>query len=233
MTSALQQNFIDPSDPAKACGEALCAVNSGRAHADSLLPFIRFEENAQLAIKAVQNYMTRHPCHLDDEMRPLLTVHEILLDPSTRNRGAVLAGLVRMGDRRINAVTRSLLPQFSPNDIRNFTRVHATTIKAEAVYFYHDWLRMSSASGAPACVIADLCCGLMLMVVYDEYRLVEESLDDPVGFRLDQRKDCRIPYATFLTRVMPRFKSLAELKGCEYHMKQVITLWERHREIKY
>jgi hypothetical protein len=209
--------------------EVLSEVKSNRMSVDSLIAFIKDEPHPALITVAVRDYLRLHPCEVGEEMAPVSRLCGFLKDPSTLNRGAVLAGLVLLGDRRVNTVLRTFRRDFNPAEIRSFSRVHGVAIKAETVIFYLDWLTELAGHDTPHCVIADLCCGLMLMIVHDEYRLVEE-LEDSVGFSGSETR--RVPFAAFLTKTMPLFHSLVDrLPGSQ--MQQVMRLWNRHREIRY
>lgn len=198
--------------------------------AKSLLAFVIFEPHRRLAARAVQDFLACRQCDVIDEFAGVREVMRALAEPGTANRGAVLAGLVLVCDRRINAIARTARSLLSPSDIRDFSRVQLTTIQRCNVEFCLDWLVELTQNYARG-PVEDLACALMLMVVHDEHGVVEDEseIDYLVGFNSTRVRQFA-SFESYYEEVLPILHYLRSFESFEAPVSSVIDCWEGHRE---
>jgi hypothetical protein len=104
--------------------DVLKAILSGLLGAKCLLVFAGFDPHRKLVTASVKEYLASQNPDIDDEYGCVHDLIEILAESRTANRGAILAGLVSVGDRKINALARASRHLLSSYDIRNLSAVH-------------------------------------------------------------------------------------------------------------
>ena len=207
--------------------EILDAVIQGVVSSASLLPFVIFEPDRKLVSQAVCDFLTHRNCHLDDEFAGVHEVVEILVSNHAVNKGAILAGLVAVGDRRVNAVARAARHLLTAEDIRSFSRYHINRIRSSSVEFCLDWL-IELNQGTDRLVIADLGCALMLMVFHDEQGLVEDLSEiNYVGFKNTKVLQTKT-FERYFSEIMPTLEYLKSCEGFETVIQAVIDAWQGH-----
>jgi len=210
--------------------EVLTNVKLRRINARSLFCFVVFEPHPRLVAKAVQDYLIYRQFDLADEFAGVREVVRALVNGHAVNRGAVLAGLVLIGDRRVNAIARSLRDSLSAADVRDFSRVQLTSIQGRAVEFCLDWL-VELTKEFKRSAVEDLACGLNLMAIYDESGLVvgETENDSLVG--LASTRDCTLEkFEDYYAEVTPILKYLQQFEGFESPVASIIECWDSHKE---
>ncbi len=207
--------------------EVLNDVVQGVSSSASLLPFIVYEPNRKLVSKAVGDFLSHRNCNLDDEFAGVHEVVEILVGSHAANKGAILAGLVAVGDRRINAVARAARHLLTPEDIRSFSRYHINRIRSSSVEFCLDWL-IELNQGTDRLVVADIGCALMLMVFHDELGFVEDLSEiNYVGFKNTKVLQTKT-FENYYSEIMPILKYLKGCEGFETIIQTVIDAWQDH-----
>ena len=208
--------------------EVLASVKAHRIEAKALFCFIIFEPHRRLVAQAVQDYLVYRQCDLVDEFAGVEEVISAVVDGNTANRGAVLAGLVLMGDRRINALARSARRSLSLADIRDFSRVQLTAIQGNTVEFYVDWL-IELTREFRRSAVEDLTCGLMLMALHDEKGMVtrETEVDHLVGF--DSPRARLDIFERYYAEIAPILTYLQQFEGFDTPIASTIDCWESHK----
>ncbi len=207
--------------------KTLGAVIQGVVSSASLLPFVIFEPNRKLVSQAVCDFLMHRNCHLDDEFAGVHEVVEILVSNQAVNKGAILAGLVALGDRRVNAVARAARHLLTAEDIRSFSRYHINRIRSSSVEFCLDWL-IELNQGADRLVVTDLGCALMLMVFHDELGLVEDLSEiNYVGFKNTKVLQTKT-FERYFSEIMPTLEYLKNCEGFETVIQAVIDAWRDH-----
>jgi hypothetical protein len=203
-------------------------VVKGEVRTTALLAFAIFEPHMKITGKAVRDYLTYRICDIEDEFAGVHEVIGILANEDTVNKGAVLAGLVSVGDRRVNAVARAARHLLSATDIKSFSRVQMTTMRSSSVEFCLDWLLELNQQYCQDAV-GDIASALMLMVVHDEHGVVEDRSEiNYVGFKTTKILQTQ-SFESYYSEIMPILKHLKKCDRFDSAMTMVIELWDEHR----
>lgn len=202
-------------------------VARGEVQPTALLAFAAFERYRLLVSRAARDYLRYRPYEVRDEYAGLDEILSIIQHDATRNRGALLAGLISIGDSRVNAVARTVRSRLTSSDIRDFSRVQYSRMLAPTIEFCLDWIAEITTT-QDAQVVSDLACALMLMAVHDENGVVDLPANDmEIGFWTRTRKS--LPFGTYYDRVKPLMKRLSAVAGCREPMASLIEVWDQHR----
>lgn len=208
--------------------DVLKRVISGALTTNSLLVFASFDPHRRLVCAAVRDYLANRNCDIGDEFAGVHELIEILADSGTANRGAILAGLVSIGDRRINAVARAARHLLSSYDVKNFAGVHLLEIRSSSVEFCLDWLIELNQSGSKE-YVSNIACALMLMVVHDERGLIEDLSEiEYVGFRKSKILQTKT-FESYYSEIRPILNYLQGCAGFETIIGKVIEMWDEHQ----
>ncbi len=203
-------------------------VVKGNVPTTSLLAFAIFEPHMKIVCKAVQDYLTHRNCDIEDEFAGVHEIVGVLANKHTANKGAVLAGLVAIGDRRVNAVARAARHLLSEADIKDFSRVQHIHMRSSSVEFYLDWLLELNQKFSREAV-SDLACALMLMVVHDEFGEVEDVSEvNYVGFKMTTIRQTQ-PFESYYSEILPILKYLRQCDQFEPAISMVIEMWDGHK----
>ncbi len=203
-------------------------VIKGSAATTSLLAFAVFEPHLKIVCNAVRDYVTHRSCNIEDEFAGVHEVVGVLANPHTVNKGAVLAGLVSIGDRRINAVARTARHLLSPSDIQSFSRVQETVMRTSTVEFCLDWLLELNQHYCREAV-TNVACALLLMVVHDEQGIVEDLSEiNYVGFKTTEVLQTQ-DFESYYSEISPILNYLKKCEKFRSVMMMVIDAWDGHR----
>jgi hypothetical protein len=208
----------------------ICKIKRNQVSAKHLLKFVRWEPNLKLVQRTTRDYLTLRNCAVLDEFEGVREIVELLENNQLEKPGAVVAGMLSIGDRRINAVVRMLRTRLSVTDIRELSRIHPPQLHGPSIEFYIDWLfelQMREDSQRFNWV----CAALNLMVLHDEYGCVSEQADDSqIGLR-QSKPLALISFEDYLPRLESSFKSLGSLGECHSATQAMITAWKDHAQI--
>ena len=196
-----------------------------------LLHFIRWEPNFRLVQRATRDYVFYRSCNVLEEFRGVEDIVTLYEQQALTSPGAVLSGLLSIGDRRVNAVLRVLIGDLSLTDIREFTRIHEPQLTAATIEFYLNWMhRLTGKSDAEKFSL--VCSKLHQMVLHDETGQVSDRNETTlVGFS-----------GPFNTRLIPFEDYLAKIEGalltvtgpgptlCEQVYLPMLNAWRTHAE---
>lgn len=210
--------------------EVLSEIDAHRVQPRSLFAFIILEPHPRLAAKAVRDFLGRRQCELAEEFAGVSELIAVITSPAVANRGAALAGLVLVGDRRINAIARAARGFLSPSDIRNFSRVQTTTIQCCTVEFCLDWL-IELTQKYVRSAVDDLACALTLMAAHDEQGLVEDESESDYLVKFNATRVRRFEtFENYFEEIMPVLTYLRGFEGFESAVSSVVAAWEAHRD---
>jgi hypothetical protein len=162
--------------------------------------FIRWEPNFRLVQRATRDYVYHRSCNVLEEFRGVQEIITLYEQQMLTSPGAVLAGLLSIGDRRINAVVRVFRVDLSLPDVREFTRIHEPQLSAPTIEFYLNWMHELTAK-KDAKKFDLVCSKLHQMVLHDESGQVSDADETSrVGFR-GPFKTLLVPFEDYLLRV--------------------------------
>ena len=229
-TASLYKSHLaltDVADREELYERVLADVVRGTSSSASLLAFVIFEPHMKLVPRAVGDFLANRNCTLDDEFEGVHQVIDVLANEHTVNKGAVLAGLVAVGDRRINAVARAARSLLTDDDIRSFSRFQINKLRSSSVEFCLDWL-IELNQGHSKTAVSDLGCALMLMVFHDEQGFVEDLSEiNYIGsknIKILQTKT----FESYFCEILPILKYLKKCEGFETVIEMVINAWVDH-----
>jgi hypothetical protein len=208
--------------------DVLKAILSGHLGAKCLLVFAGFDPHRKLVCAAVKDYLANRNPDIGDEYAGVHDLIEILAESGTVNRGAILAGLVSVGDRRINSIARASRHLLSSADMKNFSVTHMLEIRSSSVEFCLDWLVELNQSEHKE-YADDIACALKLMVVHDERGLIEDLSEiEYVKFRKSKILQTKT-FESYYGEIRPILDYLEKCDGFESIMGKVIEVWDGHQ----
>ncbi|HIG39335.1 MAG: hypothetical protein ABGY96_09680 [bacterium] len=208
--------------------DVLEEVLSGSLPTKCLLVFVSFEPNSRLVCEATREYLINRNCDIGEEFAAVDDLVAVLGDCDTANRGAVLAGLLSLGDRRINAVVRAARQTLTASDVKNFSRVHLPELRSSTVEFCLDWLIELSQNYCKG-EVYDIALALMLMVDNDETGEIEDISEiEYVGFKGTKILKTKT-FESYCYEIHPILTYLQQRDGFEVIIGKVTEIWDAHR----
>ena len=203
-------------------------LEAGSLSIKEALRYVEGEPNFQLARQASHDLVRYSPCDALDEFHIVLLLIERYRQNRLANAGAVLAGLLDLGERRINAVLRSSRKTMTRKEMHEFTRIHGSEIQASTVEFYLEWL-LELTPGRDRERLRLVASSLMLML-----------LNDTTGWVVDQHDTVQVGARGAFSPVRRRFedylptveKVLSKIleKRDEPEIVQALSAWRLHVE---
>jgi hypothetical protein len=208
--------------------DVLKTILSGLLGTKCLLVFAGFDPHRKLVSAAVKDYLANQNPDINDEYACVHDLIEVLAESRTANRGAILAGLVAVGDRKINALARASRHLLSSYDIRNFSAVHRQEIRSSSVEFCLDWLVELNQSEHKDHA-SDIAYSLMLMIVHDERGIIEDLSEiEYVKFRKSKTLKTKT-FESYYSEIRPILNYLQKCDGFESIIGKVIEMWDGHQ----
>lgn len=205
-------------------------VESGDLEPGGLLPLIRLEPHPSLVATLVIHYLRACNAGAGDEFAGVRELTYLVTEGLAANRGAVFAGLVRFGDRRITGAARAARGVLGVNDIREFARTHVAGLHAASIEFCLDWLlQLESTSGRSA--FAHVASILTMMVVEDAQGIVIDTNNHvgPFGFRTVPEQVTK-RFEDYLEEVMPVLRHIERTTQHPEVIENVIGMWREHAD---
>jgi len=106
----------------------------------TILAFIRFEPNHPLVCSAVWSYLKNRVVSFKNPFVATQHIVSVLTEHDVVNRGAVYAGLVCFGDRRVCAVARTIRDSISPAEARAFATAVTSPLNRTTIVFCIEWV---------------------------------------------------------------------------------------------
>ncbi len=185
-------------------------VAAAEDDAAALLVFVRFEPSHHLACQATWAYLKSRQASFDNPMAATRDLTKLLTEGEVLNRGAVFAGLVCFGDRRICSIARTIRNILSPAEVRSFAlAVTLGPLHLPSIEFCLTWL-VDLVNRRQFEVAIPLASAMSAMVVKDSALLVHENDYNfgPFGFgsATSYRK---IRFSDLLVELSPILDSLS------------------------
>jgi hypothetical protein len=201
-------------------------VHTRRLPALCLLPFVHFETEPGVIAPAVADLVTA--CETIG-IPALDTVTELMNAVNARrcrSPGAVLAAAVHLGDRRFNALARTVRGSLSATEIRGFSRSQFETMSASAVEFCLDWLVHLQANGNVE-AMSYVASHLILMVSHDRTGYVHDLSGTPAshGALVRPGTETRQPFTEYFQEILPMMNSIRNGSPEPRVLQAVIDRW--------
>lgn len=149
-------------------------VQSANERSDVILPFIQFETNHHLVTKAVWAYLQCRRSSFEDPFSAICDILELLARKRITNRGAVFAGLVCFGDRRVCAVLRTVRHTITIAEARAFAHAATGPLHRPTIEFCAEWL-IDLVDAEQYEIAIQIASALSAMVINDSTLLVHDS----------------------------------------------------------
>lgn len=149
-------------------------VQVGSARPESIIPFIRYETNHQLVTRAIWAYLQNKRSSFEDPFSATCDILDLLGRKRVANRGAVFAGLVCFGDRRVCAVLRTVRHTLSLPEIRAFAHAATGPLHRSTIEFCTEWL-VELVDTEQYDIAIQVASALSSMVINDSTLLVHDT----------------------------------------------------------
>jgi len=210
--------------------QVLCEIHANLTSPECLLAFVKSEPNLKLVQRATRDYLIHRHCSLLDEFGGVKLIVELFEQNALTNPGAVFAGLVSMGDRRVNAVVRLIRNRLSMADISEFSRIHPAELHASSIEFYLDWL-IELQQRKESRRFNSVCAAMKLMILHDESgSILDYSEQTQVGFK-HANPSFVIRYEDYLGHLKGIFSTLGTLSACREPWEAMTKAWQDHTKI--
>ena len=146
-------------------------VRQSEYRASTVLVFVRFELNKQLVCSAVNAYLRYRQASASSAFAAVEEIIALIRNNQVANRGAVFSGLACFGDRRVNAIARTVRDCLSPEDVRVFAESVYNPLNLAALEFCIEWL-LSTVDKKDFAVAAQVSFALSAMVVKNKDQVV-------------------------------------------------------------
>lgn len=193
-------------------------IEEGRASADALLPFVYFDQGDTLITAASREFALLHPSPASDPTAGARTLLE-RVDAAQMlkwRRGAVMAGLLMLGDMRLAPVLTGRCGEFASSTARRIVAgamgVFATRLHVE---FLLDWLEHAPTAEdavAAAQALAQMPHWCVDTQICDLSRVLP-STAAPAGDELEIKE--RWTFPAYLTEIRPRLAAVAMMAEWE------------------
>lgn len=204
-------------------------IRNNKLAPETLIYFVRFEPNAKLAHRATSEFIRLKSCSISNEFAGVEQILDLYKNEELQNAGAVLAGLLCLGDRRVNALLRALRSEFSAETLQEFTRIHPAHLCSASIEFYFDWI-FELQRKQDTTKLNAVCAAMTVMLFHDETGFVEDHSElTCVGFKFPalQRKS----YLAYYDSIEPTLNKLRQVNLKDNPSVQVlISTWENHRQ---
>jgi hypothetical protein len=176
----------------------------------ALLPFIYYDPDAEIVRPAVFAYLKLRQSSLEN---PLIAIEDILSFLTHRdlmNKGAVYAGLICFGDRRVCSAARGVRDLISAEEARSFSLAVAGPLQRATAEFCLTWLVDLSIRKQYE-ILVNVASAVSSMVAEDPVMRIRDTQFNfgPFGFVSNQTLP-EITLSDLLTEMMPILDLLAE-----------------------
>jgi len=120
--------------------EMVSLVEDDKVHPVVFLPFLVEDPSQQVASKAVIDFVSMSD-YVNGELYAFTELRHLFQNKSLANRGAVLGGLVAMGDSQSIKFATDLRRQLDTEEVRVAARVHTPFPQQEAIQFWLQWAK--------------------------------------------------------------------------------------------
>ena len=184
-----------------------CAMNP-----DVILAIVKFETNHFLVNRATGAFIKHKQASFERPFAAVEIIADLIVSRQVANRGAVFAGLICLGDRRVCAVARSIRDCITVEDARAFSRAAAGPLQASTIEFCMEWMHQLIRDNEFELAI-QVAYGLSSLVINDATLMVNDACYNfgPFGFTLGTISPQR-PFGELLTELAPLVEQFSEGK---------------------
>ncbi|MBS04822.1 MAG: hypothetical protein CMQ24_19225 [Gammaproteobacteria bacterium] len=205
-------------------------VGRGELDARGLLPIIRHEPHPALAARLVTHFLQASDRSGDDNFACVREITQLVIGGTAANPGAVFAGLVLFGDRRITGAARAVRCGLGISEIREFARARVNGLHAASIEFCLDWLLQIEETGCRAS-FAQVASMLTMMIVEDTDGYVVDTNNHvgPFVFRTVPDGVTK-RFEDYREEVLPVLRHIERTTQNTEVIRNVMDVWERHAE---
>lgn len=120
--------------------EMVSLVENDKVHPVVFLPFLVEDPSQQVASKAVIDFVSMSD-YVNGELYAFTELHHLFQNKNLANRGAVLGGLVAMGDSQSIEFATGLRGQVDSEEVRVAAKVHTPFPQSKAIQFWLHWAK--------------------------------------------------------------------------------------------
>jgi hypothetical protein len=120
--------------------EMVSLVENDKVHPMVFLPFLVEDPSQQVASKAVIDFVSMSD-YVNGELYAFTELRHLFQNKSLANRGAVLGGLVAMGDSQSIQFATGLRGQVDSEEVRVAAKVHTPFPQGKAIQFWLQWAK--------------------------------------------------------------------------------------------
>ncbi len=176
----------------------------------ALLIFIHDESDPDIVRIAVWAYLKHRRGSVGDPFIATQHILSILSKGNAVNCGAILAGLVCFGDRRVCSATRTVRDLITTEDARKFSEAVTGPLRQATAEFCLGWL-VDLGSRKNDAIVTHVASALSSIVLSkSEARIKDTQFSfGPLGFTHSQNLQ-EVEYSDFISDLMPILDLLAE-----------------------
>ena len=199
-------------------------VENQRTNASALLVFCRFEPDQHIVCQAVWSYLLNRKTTFEAPMLAVEELLSLLSDYSVNNRGALYAGLVCFGDRRVCAAARMIRHTISAEDAKGFSSAVTAPLHRATLDFCLYWL-MDLLMEKDFEMAMHVAYALSSMVIKDDVMVVHdrEHHFGPFAFRASQALP-EVSWQSWLQEYAPVLKTLGLIE--KPAIEQMLAIFE-------
>ena len=201
-------------------------IEKNECNASALLPFVLVDDNAGLVSTAALDYPMFRRVTTEDPLAGVRDIIDSIEQGLVANRGAVIAGLLSLGDRRVCRLLWELKDALSPEEIDTVATVRSTFCMAGTVEFFIDWLE-ELEGGFEDARFGAIASGLVMArrraqmeAVFDAERNFPDGRDvEPIELKESWTID------EYAQHIAPRLRKLADEEPPPKVMPVVLAEW--------
>lgn len=187
-------------------------VISGKLNPEAILAVMQSETSHLIVNKAVGAYLLYKRASFKEPFAATSTILRLLREKRMANDGAVFAGLVCFGDRRVCAIARTIRRDISLEEARAFSIAARGPLQRSTIDFCIEWLIQLMKQREHELAI-QVAYALSSMVINDSTLLVHEVEYNfgPYGFSIARRAPAA-PFEEVLGKLEPLVAILSQGK---------------------
>lgn len=205
-------------------------VDQGELDPRGLLPIVRIEPHPSLCARLVTHFLSACDRDGDDKFEGVRELTHIVTDGSAANPGAVFAGLVLFGDRRITGAARAVRGTLGVAGVREFARARLPGLHAASIEFCLDWLLQLDESGCDS-AFAHVASMLTMMAVEDTSGIVVDTNNHvgPFGFKTVPESVTK-RFEDYYQEILPVLRHIERTSRHVEPVRNVMEVWQSHAD---
>lgn len=182
---------------------------------ESLLPFVENDSSPMIVTKAVRYYLENADSPLNNPLRGVGDLLELMNNPRNQNTGVILAGLVAFGDRRVCAAIRPHQDRLTIETMRQFAiSIQDNHLHRPSIVHCLSWLYELLKQGKSKPEIKEhatlVAAAITRMVLHANGQVEDRQFHFGChGFK-SYSKSISVTYSEFLREIEPMLALLSE-----------------------